>query len=319
MHINAAYFLLITKRYIFQVFWRYTGPTQPLKLLSKDTHGIGKLIITKSPASYEYEDITNSYKYPEKTGEERNAMLRALRQSGNLFSRYYLNEEFNDIHFDFELKDDIIIGQPFNVTLVMKNRSNVKDHQVSVILRVDVVTYTGTVGNSVKKEKYDITVKADSITEAKLPVTYEEYSKRLVSQCAFSVSCLATVQDTKFEYYAQDDFRVRLPDIKFVLQENPVKGKETSAEITLENPLPVAINRGRFTVEGPGLTKPLVLKVGKPIPPGEKAIGNFTFTPPKTGRQSFGAKFESKELEDVDGFLVFMVEENKEGNGNATA
>lgn len=303
----------------FQVYWRYTGPTQPLKLLSKDTHGIGKLIITKSPARFEFEEITGSYKYPEKTGEERNTMLRALRQSGNLFSRYYLNEEFNDIHFDFELHDDIKIGQPFNVSLVMKNRSKEKDHQVSVILRVDVVTYTGTVGESVKKEKYDLEVKADSITEAKLPVTYEEYNKRLVSQCAFSVSCLATVQDTKFEYYAQDDFRVRLPDIKIILQEPPVKGKETTADITLENPLPVPLTRGRFTVEGPGLSKPLALKIGKPVQPGESATSSFKFTPPKLGRQSFGANFEAKELNDVDGFLVFMVEENKEGNGNAPA
>lgn len=40
-------------------------------------------------------------------------MLKALRQSENLFSRYYLNEEFNDIMFNFELRDDIVIGEPF--------------------------------------------------------------------------------------------------------------------------------------------------------------------------------------------------------------
>lgn len=40
-------------------------------------------------------------------------MLKALRQSQSLFSRYYLNEEFNDIVFNFDLRDDIIIGQPF--------------------------------------------------------------------------------------------------------------------------------------------------------------------------------------------------------------
>jgi tellurite resistance protein len=45
--------------------------------------------------------------------EERAAMLKALRQSENLFSRYYLNEDFNDIQFDFELRDDIVIGSPF--------------------------------------------------------------------------------------------------------------------------------------------------------------------------------------------------------------
>ena len=46
--------------------------------------------------------------------EERTTMLRALLQSESLFSRYYLNEDFNDIKFDFELRDDIVIGQPFS-------------------------------------------------------------------------------------------------------------------------------------------------------------------------------------------------------------
>lgn len=40
-------------------------------------------------------------------------MLKALRQSESLFSRYYLNEEFNDVMFNFELLDDIVIGEPF--------------------------------------------------------------------------------------------------------------------------------------------------------------------------------------------------------------
>lgn len=300
------------------MYWRYTGPTQPLKLLSKDIYGIGKLIITKAPNRFEIEEITNSYKYPEKTGEERATMLKALQQSENLFSRYYLNEEFNDIRFNFELHDDIKIGQTFNVSLVMRNRSKDKDHKVHVILKVDVVTYTGKVGESIKKDTYDVTVKADTVTEVKLPVSYEEYSKRLIDQGSFSISCLATVEATQFEYYAQDDFRVRKPDIKIAIQGKAVKGVETTAEISLENSLPVPLKKGQFIVEGPGLDKPLKMKVNSPVPPGEKAIAQLKFVPPRVGRESLTAKFVSKELNDVDGFLIFMVEANKEENGNAT-
>jgi transglutaminase 1 len=43
-------------------------------------------------------------------------------------------------------------------------------------------------------------------------------------------------------------------------------------------------------------------------------------TPKFSGRSTIAAKFVSKELEDVDGFLNFMVEPKKEvvnGTGNA--
>lgn len=45
-------------------------------------------------------------------------MLHALRLCENNFARYYLNEEFEEVEFDFQLNDDIVIGQPFKYVLV---------------------------------------------------------------------------------------------------------------------------------------------------------------------------------------------------------
>ncbi|CAG2063108.1 unnamed protein product, partial [Timema podura] len=87
-------------------------------------------------------------------------MLRALKQSESHFSRYYLNDDFNDINFNFELRDDIVIGQPFSVVVVMKNRSRTENYTVKVILRVDAVLYTGTVKDAVKRDDVERVVKA---------------------------------------------------------------------------------------------------------------------------------------------------------------
>lgn len=70
-----------------KLFWRYAGPSQPLKLLRKDPLGIGHLISTKAVGKWEREDITMNYKFPEKTYDERETMLKALRQANSAFSR----------------------------------------------------------------------------------------------------------------------------------------------------------------------------------------------------------------------------------------
>lgn len=98
-----------------KVFWRYDGPSQPLKLLRKDTLGIGHAISTKAVGRWEREDVTSAYKFAEKSSDERDTMAKALKQTNSAYSRYYLNEEFNDVFFDFELLDDIKIGETFNV------------------------------------------------------------------------------------------------------------------------------------------------------------------------------------------------------------
>ena len=52
-----------------------------------------------------------------------------------------------------------------------------------------------------------------TVDELIMPVSYSEYAPELADQCAFNIACLANVKETDFEYFAQDDFRCRKPDI----------------------------------------------------------------------------------------------------------
>ncbi|KAF5293128.1 hypothetical protein FQA39_LY13738 [Lamprigera yunnana] len=300
-----------------KVFWRYSGPTHPLKLLGKDIHSIGKLVITKSAGKWVYDDITATYKYSENAEEERETMFKALRQSENMFSRYYLNDDFNDIVFRLETRDDIKIGQPFAVYLVMKNVNKTRDYVVVVTIRIDAVAYTGKVGKNIKQNRFKVLVKADAPLEVQASATYSEYRKSLMDQAAFNVTCLASVEDTEFEYYTQDEFRVRKPDIKIMLLSHPLQNQEVPVDVYLENPLPIALRRCEFTIDAPGLDKKLTLKVKDTIPPGGKALVKFKFVPPSVGSQTIAAKFVSPDLEDVDGFLNFVVEKIKLENGDS--
>lgn len=290
-----------------KVFWRYNGPSQPLKLVRKDIYGIGQNISTKAVGVWEREDITHTYKYPEKSDEERAAMLKALRQSESLFSRYYLNDEFNDIIFNFEMRDDIIIGQPFSVVLTINNQSRVETHQVSVILRVETVSYTGRTGDSVKRSENERFIKPDSTDEVRIDVSWQEYGPKLMDQSAFNISCLATVKETDYEYFAQDDFRVRKPDIKIELDSQPLMGELLEGTARFKNPLPIPLRRGKFLVEGPGLREQLKLKLTEDVEVGAEALCRFSMTPEIAGRATIAVKFYSKDLDDVDGFVYFFV------------
>ncbi|XP_012267680.2 annulin isoform X2 [Athalia rosae] len=303
-----------------KVFWRYNGPVQPLKLMRKDAYGIGRSISTKAVGRWEREDITHMYKYPEKSDEERAVMLKALQQSASLFSRYYLNEDFNDIKFDFELRDDIIIGEPFSVVLLMKNNSRTKEYHVSVIIRVEAVLYTGRVGDAVKRAEITRTVEPGTTEQVRLDVSWEEYGPRLLDQCAFNIACLATVKDSNFEYFAQDDFRVRKPDIIIQVKGESILGEELHATASFKNPLPIPLKKGRFLIEGPGLEGNMKLKLSDTVEVGGEAICSFSMVPKLEGRATIAAKFYSNELEDVDGFVNFMVKPRKSStNGRSSS
>ncbi|KAH6947542.1 hypothetical protein HPB50_019687 [Hyalomma asiaticum] len=292
-----------------QIYWRYQGPMQPLKLIRKATDKIGQCISTKAVGKFEREDITDSYKHPEHTQEERNAMLKALRKCNHAYSRYYLNDELEDVTFDFELLDDIVIGSPFTVKLSARNKNPTKGYKAHVVMRVESTHYTGNKRKLVKSGQFDVDIKPNSRQEVSMEVTYADYEKVLLDQAMFNIATLATIKETKFDYFAQDDFRVRMPDVKIETDGDAVVNKPMRVKAWFTNPLPKSLSKGLFVVEGPGLSEPLRLAVKQKIPPGDEVRVAFHLTPKAAGPKAIIAKFSSKELSDVDGFKAIDVKD----------
>ena len=98
----------------------------------------------------------------------------------------------------------------------MKNKSTEKKHTINGNLIVESVYYTGKNRKIIKTYKFSETLEPMSDGKISLEILFTDYYKKLLDQSAFNISCMASVEDTDFEYFAQDDFRVRKPDIKFV-------------------------------------------------------------------------------------------------------
>ncbi|CAG7674586.1 unnamed protein product [Allacma fusca] len=262
-----------------KVYWRYLGATQPLKLLSKKPNrdAVGLNISTKAIGKFAREDITFSYKYPEKSSEERDAMLNALKQRS-----------------------------PFRVVLLIENVSEEEEFDVKGFIRVDSQLYTGKRKDLVTKKDFQKKMLPQTHEEITFNVTYDDYAKTLTPEGSFNVACLASVEQTNFEYFAQDDFRVRKPDIKFKIPNEEQIQVDQPFEVTvvLKNPLPVPLRKCSFTIEAPSLTEPIKIRLAETIKPGELASGKFELKPKLAGEKTITAKFNSRELQDVDGFVI---------------
>lgn len=173
-----------------KVYWRYYGPENPLKLIRKDEAGIGLFISTKAVGNWMRQDITPNYKYEEKTEEERATMLKALKQANHAFSRYYLNEEFNEVQFELSLKDDIKIGEDFHVSFLIINKSSQKEFIINGNLTIATILYTGKNRKDLKSLKFSESVLPQSSTSVEMPVTFLEYFEKLMDQSVFNVSCM---------------------------------------------------------------------------------------------------------------------------------
>ena len=94
---------------------------------------------------------------------------------------------------------------------------------------------------------------------------------------------------------------------KFKARKEVPLGETFDVTCTLKNPLPVALNRAKFVVEGAGLGVPHKVALGGPVSIGQEARIVVKMTAAKAGQRTIGVKFYSDELNDVDGFLVMDV------------
>lgn len=82
---------------------------------------------------------------------ERESLLKALKVANTQFSRYYLNEKFEDVRFELMPIYERMIGQTWTVRLAMNNKSH-KVYTVELVFAVRSTAYNGVTKSLVKQE-----------------------------------------------------------------------------------------------------------------------------------------------------------------------
>lgn len=162
--------------------------------------------------------------------------------------------------FNLILLDDIVIGEPFTVRLRIVNSSD-KVYTVVTSMLVRSTYYTGEPHEVVKDQRRELTLPPESEQELSMLITFTEYELHLIDQNSFSVLVTADVREVDYQFSARDDFRVRMPDIKFDFEGDAIVGSPLTIYASLLNPIPRNLTRCYFIVEGAGLTEPLKLPV----------------------------------------------------------
>jgi len=233
-------------------------------------------------------------------------MRNALRRCDAAFARYYLNQDVEDIQLTLQHldNDDMMIGKNMPLRVTVKNKSS-EDKTVNIVLRADATLYTGATKGCVKKQSFKETIAANSEVKLSADVPYPEYSAHLKDQCSFKVSCLASIPDTQYEFFNEDDFRMMKPDI--TIKPAPfVVGQKCKCSMNFVNPLPVPLTRPYFYLLASKCRSQFV-RVKEDIPVGGTAECEVEMTPTCAGELVLTACFSSKELDDTDGYMTVNV------------
>ncbi|XP_078586335.1 coagulation factor XIII A chain-like [Branchiostoma floridae x Branchiostoma japonicum] len=261
---------------------------------------IGRFISTKAVGINDREDITENYKFPEGSEEERVAVQRAA-QYGSRRSTGQNPYQSATSDVEFSLKDDgsVPINEDADCTITLKNTSS-EIRNVTLLYVANIVKYTGVQHRKLRKEKIEVELKPKSTESVNVAVNPMESMDHMEDKCALKFLFMAHVQETGQTYATERVVDVDFPDLDVKVLGKTDLGQQVAAAITFTNPLDRLLTNCEFNIEGPGLQKPKTVFF-RNIRPGETVKIEERFTPKRAGLKEIVANFSSSELCDITG------------------
>ncbi|XP_078411511.1 protein-glutamine gamma-glutamyltransferase 2-like isoform X1 [Cetorhinus maximus] len=269
-----------------------------------DTRHVGQRISTKCVGSDDREDITNNYKYPEGSEEERRIFELADKRRVPLKpeKRLQLHLMTNDLIYN---------GTNVKVSAVISNKNSMKRVYTLKINAMKKKYSRSSRGKCIKMYQQEITVAPSEDKTVEVELSYTEYGEFLDKYNLIRLTALAIDGETNESVFTLKDISLINPNITIQVRGAPVLSQEVMTGISFENILPVALTNCVFTLEGAGLIDgQMEIRFGT-LNPGEAITKEVSFIPKKMGLKKLTVDFDSDCLKDVKGYINIDIQEEK--------
>ncbi|XP_066093959.1 protein-glutamine gamma-glutamyltransferase 2-like isoform X2 [Saccopteryx bilineata] len=283
---------------------------------------VGLNISTKSVGRDVREDITHTYKYPEGSPQERAAFQRAnhlnkLTQKEQTQTEQTQKEqtqteqtqkEQTGVAMRIRVAQNVKMGSDFEVFAHITNNTAL-DRACRLLLCAHTVSYTGLLGPvCASQELLDLSLEPFSEKSVPFNILYEKYCDYLTESNLIKVQGLFFEPAANIYLLAERDIYLENPEIKIRVLGKPKQNRKLVAEVSLRNPLAVALEGCTFTVEGAGLTKgQKTVELPYRVEAGEVAKVRVYLLPLHVGCHKLVVNFESNKLKAVKGYQNIII------------
>ncbi|XP_051835926.1 protein-glutamine gamma-glutamyltransferase E [Antechinus flavipes] len=296
-----------------QITW-IIGPNDNKKQTSSKTSSVGRFISTKAVGSNSRMDVTDKYKYPEGSKEEREIFNKALQKmkptstfGATAAGGVNPEEKPASISGKFKVNGTLEVGKEVNLVLQLKNQSD-DWKTVTVNMTAWTIVYNGTLVHEVWKDS--ITASLDPKEEAEYPLrlTYAQYENFLTADNMIRITAVCQVTD-EAEVVVERDVILDNPALTLELMDQARVQTPVRVRVWFANPLDEPVNNCVLTVEGSGLMRGN-LKIGVPnLLPKERSNFKFEITPLKSGTKQLLIDFSCSKFPAIKAFLSVDVTE----------
>ncbi|XP_006187186.1 protein-glutamine gamma-glutamyltransferase E [Camelus ferus] len=299
-----------------RITWIYNASNGTMKKNSSDSHTIGRYISTKAVGSNSRMDVTEKYKYPEGSSQERRVFEKALGKmkpsasfgptSVSMSTRSERREDRDpSISGKFKVTGILEVGKEVSLALILKNLTSDKK-TVMVNMTAWTIVYNGTLVHEVWKDS--ITISLDPKEEIQHPVkiSYAQYEKHLKADNMIRTTAVCQVTN-EAEVVVERVVILDNPTLTLEVLDQAQVQKPVNVRMLFSNPLDEPVKDCVLMVEGSGLLLGS-LKIDVPaLRPKERSRVRFEILPTRSGTKQLLADFSCNKFPAIKAMLSIDV------------
>ncbi|XP_071774120.1 coagulation factor XIII A chain [Centroberyx gerrardi] len=268
------------------------GTLEPVKV---NRSHIGRLILTKAPGLETRRDITELYKFPEGSNEERTVLEKA--------EEYGCHRDKSDLPAaDVELvlpSLEISVGDDFEFSLEFVNRSNER-RTVDAYISGSVVYYTGVTSSEFLFKTPRVSIEANKSVKEVVQVQSKSYMRQLVEQANLHFIATGKIKETNQIVSAMKVVTLHNPKLSVKVSGVARVSEEMMATVEFTNPFSFNLEGVYIRMEGPGVMSPK-FKYYSLITGGSSLTWTEIFTPRRAGPSRLIVSLDCAALRQVYG------------------
>ncbi|XP_042331871.1 protein-glutamine gamma-glutamyltransferase 4-like [Sceloporus undulatus] len=288
-----------------QVSWRMKEVNGEKKFIkyNTDTRSIGRNISTKAVGKDTREDITNQYKFPEGSQEERDAMKTALSyvKSPSGTEAFYPSSFKADFELGVQEQKPLWPGQPIDLNIVVQSKSS-GAWTVDLYASCHLESYTGRLETKLATVHQTFQAAGKTAVLIPLKVAADVYMNKLTSsedELLIKVNIFADVKETSQNLAKQVALIFQTPPLELKMPETAKIHENFTCEVIFKNILSIPLENCKLCVEGLGIF-PVRTFNHRLVPPGGIITSKIQCAARKTGDKAVVAKLNSTQVKGVN-------------------
>ncbi|XP_012504927.1 PREDICTED: erythrocyte membrane protein band 4.2 isoform X4 [Propithecus coquereli] len=281
-----------------------------LELTDSNTKYVGNNISTKGVGSDRCEDITQNYKYPEGSLQEKEVLERVQKERMEHGKDNDIHppslKSANPLYLFLEAPSSLPLRGDAQLSVTLVNLSD-QEKVVQLAIAVQAVYYHGVLAAKLWSEKLSLTLSANLVKTITTSLSFSSFEQNPPENSFLRLTAVATHSESSLSCFAQEDIAICKPPLAIEMPEKAEQYQPLKASVSIHNSLDAPMKDCVISILGKRLIyRERSYRLGS-VWPGNTACTQFQFTPTHVGFQRLTVEVDCNMFQNLTNYRSVTV------------